>query len=102
MVKEAKVWAVMTSYNKVNGAFTSENADLLTGILREEWGFDGLVMTDWWNRGEQYLEVLAGNDLKMGRGYPKRLLKVMERGLITRAEMETSAKRVLELLLKLD
>ena len=102
VVKEAEVWAVMTAYNKVNGIYTSENAGLLTGILRGEWGFDGLVMTDWRNKGEQYLEILAGNDLKMGRGYPKRLLEAMKRGLISRADLETSAKRVLELLLKMD
>ena len=102
VVKESKVWSVMTSYKIVNGIYTSENADLLTGILRGEWGFEGLVMTDWWNRGEQYLEILAGNDLKMGRGYPKRLLEAVKREAITRREMEVSAKRVLELLLKLD
>lgn len=102
IIKEANPWAVMSAYNIVNGHRTSECADLLTGILREEWGYEGCVTTDWWNHGEHYKEVKAGNDVKMGCGYPKRLLEAMERGILTRKEMETCAKRILELILKVD
>jgi beta-glucosidase len=102
VVKESDVWAVMTAYNLLNGTYTSENRDLLTAILREEWGFDGLVLTDWDNLAEHYREVLAGNDLRMPNGNPKRLQAALAEGLITRADLEISARRVLEFLLKLD
>ena len=92
----------MTSYNLLNGVHTSENRELLTGILREEWGFDGAVTTDWWNTAEHYLELKAGNDIKMGAGYPERVKEAYDRGLITREEIARSARRVLELILKLD
>ena len=102
IVKREKPWAVMTSYNLLNGVHTSENRELLTGILREEWGFDGAVTTDWWNTAEHYLELKAGNDIKMGAGYPERVKEAYDRGLITREEIARSARRVLELILKLD
>lgn len=102
IVKEAQPWAIMSSYNLVNGVHSSENRELLTDILRDEWGFEGLVMTDWWAFSEQYREIKAGNDLKMGCGYPKRLLEAEKRGLISRKEMETAAKRILSLILKID
>lgn len=102
IIKEADPWSVMTSYNIVNGHRTSECADLITGILRGEWGYEGCVTTDWWNHGEHYKEVKAGNDVKMGCGYPKRLLEAMELGCLTRKEMESCAKRILELILKVD
>ena len=59
-------------------------------------------MSDWWTRGEQYKEILAGNDLKMANGYPERVREAMEKGLVTRADLETCAGRVLELILKID
>lgn len=102
VVKEADVWAVMTAYNLLNGIYTSENADLLSGILREEWGFDGLVVTDWVNWAEHYREVLAGNNVRMPHGSPKRLQKAMKLGLITREQLTANARHVLEWLLKLD
>lgn len=102
IVKEEKPWSVMTAYNMINGHRASENADLLNGILREEWGYEGMVTTDWWTCGEHYKETKAGNDVKMGCGYPDRLLKAIEAGVLTRQEMELCAKRILTLLLKLD
>ena len=102
IVREADPWTIMSSYNPVNGYRTSENHELLEDILRGEWGFKGLVTTDWWGHGEQYKEILAGNDLKMGTGYPDRVKKAEELGALTRADLERSAKRVLELILKLD
>jgi beta-glucosidase len=92
----------MSSYNIINGHRASENRDLLEDILRGEWGFDGMVTTDWWTGGEHYKETKAGNDMKMGCGFPKRLLEALEKGIITRGEMEICAKRVLELILKID
>ena len=102
IVKREKPWSVMSSYNLLNGTHTSENRDLLTGILREDWGFDGVVTTDWWTCGEHYLELKAGNDIKMGAGHPERVKEAYEKGLISREEIAENARRVLELILKLE
>lgn len=102
VVKESGPWCIMTAYNIVNGHRASENKDLIDGILRGEWGFDGMVTSDWWTFGEHYKEVKAGNDLKMACGFPKRLAQAIEAGVLTRGEMETCAKRILDLILKID
>ncbi len=102
VVKESGVWAVMTAYNLLNGTYTSENAELIDGILRQEWGFDGLVVTDWDNFAEHYRELLAGNDVRMPNGNPKRLQVALAEGLVTRKDLEISARRVLEFLLRLE
>ncbi len=102
IVKAEDPWAVMSSYNIINGYRASENKDLLTGILRDEWGYTGMVTTDWWTCGEHYKETKAGNDLKMGNGYPKRVKEAYEKGAISRDEIETCVKRILSLILKLD
>lgn len=101
-VKEAQPWLVMSSYNKVNGVRASENRELLTDILREEWGFNGMVVTDWWGHGEQYKEIKAGNDVKMGCGYPERVSTALSKGAITRKELEICVARVLQMILKMD
>ena len=102
IVKESRPWSLMSSYNIVNGHRASENRDLLTGILREEWGFDGMVTTDWWTFGEHYKEVAAGNDMKMATGFPDRLLQAVEKGALTREEMEKAGENILRLILRID
>lgn len=102
VVKEAHPWSLMSSYNIVNGHRASEYKDMLTGILREEWGFDGMVTTDWWTLGEHYKEVAAGNDMKMATGFPERLLDALEKGVLKREEMEKAAINVLRLILRID
>ncbi len=102
IVRTAQPWAIMTSYNIINGCRASESRELLTDILRGEWGYQGMVMTDWWNNAEHYKEVLAGNDLKMATGYPERLQAALDKGAISRADLLACAKRVLELILKID
>ena len=102
IIEEADPWSVMTSYNLINGCRASENKELLTDILRGEWGYEGLVVSDWWNNGEHYKECAAGNDVKMGAGYPERLLAAMEKGALTRADMEKAAAHLLGLILKAD
>ena len=102
IVKESHPWSIMSSYNIVNGHRASENRDLLTGILREEWGFDGMVTTDWWTLGEHYKETAAGNDMKMATGFPGRLLEAVEKGVLTREDMEKAAENILRLILRID
>ncbi len=102
IVKNDHPWCIMSSYNVINGWRASENTDMLTGILRDEWGFDGFVMTDWWTYGEQYKEIKAGNEVKMATGFPERTLEALEKGLITREELQTAARRVLDVFLRLE
>lgn len=66
-----------------------------------KWGFDGLVTTDWWTFGEHYRETKAGNDIKMAAGYPERIKEAYEKGFITEAEIRLSARRILNMILKI-
>ncbi len=100
-VKEADPWTVMSSYNLINGQHTSESYELLTGILRDEWGFKGMVVTDWGVKNDPVKEVKAGNDMKMHCGYPEDLKKGYDNGDITRADLELCVKRILEMFMKL-
>ncbi len=102
IVKDADPWCIMSSYNIINGHRASENAELLTDILRGEWGFNGIVTTDWWTFAQQYKEIKAQNDIKMGCGYPEHILEALQAGVLTRAEMDICAKRILEYILKVD
>ena len=102
IVKEGHPWSIMSSYNAINGHRASENRDMLTGILRDEWGFDGMVTTDWWTLGDHYKENGAGNDMKMPTGFPGRLQQAVEQGLLSRADLEKSACHILQLILRVD
>ena len=102
IVKESDPWVIMSAYNVVNGHRASENKELLEDILRGEWGFKGMVTSDWWTRGEHYKEILAGNDVKMATGFPERVKEAMEKGAIKREDLLHCAKRVLELIIKID
>ena len=101
LVKTADPWYIMSSYNLINGVRASENRELLEDILRTEWGFSGMVSTDWHVHSEQYKEVKAGNDLRMPASFPDRLKEAMDKGLISREEIEISAKRILNVILKM-
>ena len=102
IVRESDPYTLMSSYNAINGERASESRDLLTGILREEWGFKGFVTSDWWNRAEHYKEINAGNDLKMGCGFTERVLKALEMGAVSIEDIKTSAKRILDVILRFD
>ena len=101
-VKESKPRMIMTAYNIINGVRASENVELLQGILRNEWGFDGMVTTDWTTRAEHYKEEKAGNDLKMPRGDYNNVREALADGRITREELCICVKRILEMILWLE
>ena len=103
-VTEGKPWTVMSSYNRVNGKHVCNTYDLLTRVLRQEWGFEGLVMSDW-NATEQcsYAEAInAGNDLIMPgtAAISKKLEEELKTGRLNREALKISAGRVLELVFK--
>ncbi len=100
-VKEADPWTLMSSYNLINGLHTSESYELLTSILRDEWGFKGMVVTDWGVKNRPVIEVKAGNDMKMHCGYPDELKEAYEKGELTRAELELCVTRILDMFTKL-
>jgi len=100
-VKQVQPWAIMSSYNLINGVHTSASRELLTDILRGEWGFEGVVTTDWYTTEYQYKEIAAGNDIKMATGMAEHTLQMLQEGKLSREDVLTSAKRVLQLILKL-
>lgn len=101
-VKEAHPWTVMTSYNKLNGTYTSESSWLLTEVLRGEWGFDGLVMTDWDDAHTTAAQIAAGNDLlEAGASSQSRDIKnAVNKGTLSIEDVNTSVRRLLQLIVK--
>ncbi|GEM46262.1 beta-glucosidase [Deinococcus cellulosilyticus] len=101
-VKEGKTLAVMSAYNKLNGIFASENKRLLTDILRTEWGFNGLVMSDWFGSHSAGESVRAGLDLEMPGPARARasLLEEAQNDEATREAVKTAARNVLNLLVR--
>ena len=98
-VKESDPWTVMSSYNKINGTYTSQSKDLITTVLRDEWGYKGLVMTDWYGGDNGAEQIAAGNDmLQPGTGLQyKQIMEAIEAGTLTEAELDICVKRCLEL-----
>lgn len=102
VVKESQPWTVMTSYNKINGTMASERADLITEILRHEWGFKGMVMTDWYGGQHATLQMEAGNDLLMPGKESQyiELRKAVLNGRLSMEIIDRNVKHILEYILK--
>ncbi len=99
IVKKSQPWTIMSSYNKVNGTYTSESEYLLTTVLRDDWGFEGLVMTDWFGGRNAAAQISAGNDL-LEPGTKKQwkaLKEASETGVLTEAEIDRATTRILTL-----
>jgi len=109
-VKESDPWTIMSSYNKLNGIYTSANKDLLTEVLRNEWGYKGIVMTDWFggfpgfesiqkgSNSDVVQQMIAGNDLLMP-GIPvqkKAMLEALNSGKLSQEVANTNVRRILE------
>ncbi|MFI5852677.1 glycoside hydrolase family 3 C-terminal domain-containing protein [Streptomyces parvulus] len=100
VVTRARPWTVMSSYNKVNGTYVAESRELLTGILREEWGFDGLVVSDWGGVSRRARSLTAGVDLEMpasGGAGTKDILEAVGSGRLSESDLDTAVARVLTL-----
>lgn len=101
-LRESEPWTVMASYNLLNGEYTQESYSLLTGILREEFGFRGLVVTDWTGMRNTPLQLHAGSDLFMGGMYKQteHILSSLEDGSLQMADLDRAVTKVLELVVK--
>jgi beta-glucosidase len=100
-VKKAGVWAIMSSYNRLNGVWTSENRWLLTELLREEWGYDGIVMSDWFGSHTTEDSVNGGLDLEMPgptRDRGEKLVNAVREGRVPTDTAKAAARRILLLL----
>ena len=100
-VKESQPWTVMTSYNRINGFYTSESRDLLTTILRDEWGFQGMVMTDWGGGRDAVAQMNAGNDMLMpGNNQREELINAVNNKLLSENVLNLNVSRALAFIMK--
>jgi len=103
VVKKAQPWTVMCSYNKINGTYASNNKWLLTDVLRDEWGYENLVVTDWGAMDDPVKGVLAGCDLEMpfsGDSNARKIVQAVENGSLSEEAVNKCVERVVDLYLK--
>ncbi|NDV95920.1 beta-glucosidase [Dysgonomonas sp. 521] len=101
-VKESAPWTVMSSYNYLNGVYTSESKELLTTLLRNEWDFNGMVMTDWFGGKDPIAQMQAGNDM-LQPGTDKQyeaILQGVKDGTLDETILDRNVKRILEIILQ--
>ena len=101
-IKEAHPWTIMSSYNKLDGEYTQQSYNLLTKILRDEWGFDGIVMTDWGNKEGTVKAVAAGNDLMMPGSTVEvqRIVDAVKSGELSEADLDRNVRNMLNFIVK--
>jgi len=101
-VKESNPWTIMTSYNKLNGYYTAESSELLTTVVRKEWGYKGLIITDWSGWGSAVAKIRAGSNLLMpgSQAERKELLLALKNGQLNEKAFDSHLKYILELKLK--
>ena len=102
-VREGKPWTVMCSYNRVNGEYVSQSRRLLTDILREEWGFDGFLVTDWSACDERVKGLVAGQDLEMpdsGGVNDRMIVEAVQKGEIEEAVLDQAVARILTIIFR--
>lgn len=102
VVRESDPWTVMSSYNYLNGIYTSENPELQTAMLRDEWGFRGMVMTDWFGGKDAVAQMVAGNDM-LQPGTDKQyemIVSGVKEGRLDEAVLDRNVKRILEMILR--
>lgn len=101
-VKEGNPWTIMSSYNKINGKYTQAHKELLTTVLRDEWGYDGLVMTDWTGQRNTAEQIQAGNDL-MEPGNVSQSQEIIDKvksGELSMDDVDICVKRMLKFIVK--
>lgn len=104
-VKEGGAKAIMTSYNEINGTYANENKHLLQDILRDDWGFDGIVITDWGGSNDHVRGVAAGSNLEMpapGLDSARELLRALEDGTLSEKDLDSRADELLDAVLSLN
>jgi len=101
-VKQSQPWTVMSSYNKINGTYTSEQNDLLTKILRDEWGFKGMVITDWYGGHDAVAQMNAGNDLLEpgSKRQQQAIIDAVKNGTLDVKILDRNVERILTYILK--
>ena len=101
-VKEGKPWTVMSSYNKLNGEYTQQKEGLLTTVLRDEWGYKGIVMTDWGNKAGTVKSTKAGNDLMEpgNQNEIDRIIAGVQDGTISQEELDRNVRNMLNYIVR--
>ena len=101
-VKESDPWTIMTSYNKINGTYTSESKELVETVLRDDWGFKGMVMTDWYGGKDATAQMHAGNDM-LQPGRPSQYHQIIDdvkAGKLDVKDLDRNVKRILEFIVR--